>query len=195
MATRPLPIYPTNREFYQALKRRDGRAYTYLYADLLPSFQHWVLGNSGTEMDAEDAFQKGLMNFLLNLETGKYQFQETARVTTVIFDYCKCVWMTELKSARFRKQGVMPEHVELMDTADVEKDLERVDIVEMVRQSLGQLKDECRSVMQWFYVDDVPIREIAERLGMKETSVKSKRYDCAEKLKAFYLQLVRKREP
>ena len=192
MATRPLPIYATDYDFYQALSRREDRAYTYLYGDLYPSFQYWVLSNSGTDEDAQDAFQKGMMNFLLNVETGKYQFQENARVTTVAFDYCKRVWQTELKSARLRKHGTLPDDMDVVDTTDIAKDLERKEIVEAVRQSLHLLKEECRNVVEWFYVEDVSLREIAERLGMKETSVKSKRYDCTEKLKAFYLQTARK---
>jgi RNA polymerase sigma factor (sigma-70 family) len=188
MPTRPLPIYSTDRDLYDALSRRDERAYQFLYAESLPSFQHWVVVNSGTDMDAEDAFQKGMLNFLLNIETGKYQFQAETRVTTVLFEYCKRVWLTELKSARLRTRATMPDTVEAIDTADVEQDLARMDIVNVVRQSLGQLKDECRKVIEWFYVDELSLREIAERLNMKESSVKSKRYDCAEKLKAFYQQ-------
>ncbi len=188
MPTRPLPIYSTDRDLYDALSRRDERAYQFLYAESYPSFLYWVLRNSGSEMDAEDAFQKGLLNFLLNVETGKYQYQAGTRVTTVLFEYCKFVWFTELKSARLRTRTSMPDGIDTVDTADVVKDLERMDVVNAVRQSLGQLKDECRKLLDWFYVEEISLREIAERLGMKESSVKSKRYDCAEKLKAFYQQ-------
>ena len=188
MPTRPLPIYSTDRDLYDALSRRDERAYQFLYAESLPAFQHWVVINSGTDMDAEDAFQKGMLNFLLNIETRKYQFQTETRVTTVLFEYCKRVWLTELKSARLRTRAAMPDTIEIIDTADVEQDLARMDVVNVVRQSLGQLKEECRKVIEWFYVDELSLREIAERLNMKESSVKSKRYDCAEKLKAFYQQ-------
>lgn len=188
MATRPLPVYKTELDFYEALRRREERAYQFLYTHVFPSFQHWVLNNNGSEMDAEDAFQKGLLNFLLNIETGKYQFQTEARITTVAFEYCKRVWLTELKSARLRHRGSMPAHLALVDTGDVEKDLERMDIVSAVQQSLHQMKDICRKLLDWFYVEELSLREIAERLGMKEESVKSKRYQCAEKLKAFYQQ-------
>ncbi|MGA0559289.1 RNA polymerase sigma factor [Larkinella sp. VNQ87] len=186
MATHPLSVYPTDQDFYEALLRRDERAYHFLYASTYPSFRHWVLNNQGNEMDAEDAFQKGLLNFMLNLETGKYQLQAGTRITTVAFEYCKRLWITELRSARHRHRGEMPAHLELADTSDVEKDLERMDVVKSVQQSLSLLKDTCRKLLEWFYVDELPLREIAERLGMKEDSVKSKRYQCAEKLKAIF---------
>ncbi|GAB2517764.1 RNA polymerase sigma factor [Spirosoma aerophilum] len=188
MSTRLLPVYSTEQDFYNALSRRDEQAYQFLYAESYPSFRYWVLTNSGSEMDAQDAFQKGLMSFLLNVETGSYQLLESARITTVVFEYCKRVWLTELKSSRLRTRAAMPDTLDMVDTADIVKDLERMDIVRVVRQSLGQLKDECRKLIEWFYVDELSLREIAERLGMKESSVKSKRYDCAEKLKNFYLK-------
>ena len=147
-----------------------------------------MLANSGSEMDAEDAFQKGLLSFLLNIETGKYQFQEGTRVTTVVFEYCKRVWLTELKSARLRTSVTMPDGFDAIDTTDVANDLDRLDVVNAVRQSLQRLKGDCRQLIEWFYVEELSLRDIAQRLGMKETSVKSKRYDCAEKLKAFYQQ-------
>ncbi|GAB3948250.1 hypothetical protein GCM10028805_22170 [Spirosoma harenae] len=189
MPTRPLPIYSTEQALYEALSRREERAYHHLYAESFPSFRHWVITNNGSEMDAEDAFQKGMLNFLLNIETGKYQLQAGTRITTVLFEYCKRVWFTELKSARMRTRGTMPDTIDAVDTADVAMDLERMEIVNAVRQSLGQMKEECRKLLEWFYVDELSLREIAERLGMKESSVKSKRYDCAEKLKALYQKI------
>lgn len=188
MASQSLPVYDTEQEFYLALRRRDERAYFIFYESVLPSFQRWVLNNNGSEMDAEDAFQKGLISFLLNLETGAYQLQAGTRITTVLFDYCKKVWLTELNSARLRHRGRMPDHIDAVDTGDVEKDLERLDVVKAVQQSLHQLKGVCRNLLEWFYVEELSLREIADRLGMKEESVKSKRYQCAEKLKAIYQQ-------
>ncbi|GAB3261143.1 hypothetical protein GCM10027347_25990 [Larkinella harenae] len=192
MKSRLLPVYETDQDFYVGLSRRDERAYQYLYHAVFPSFQHWVLTNNGSAMDAEDSFQKGLLNFLLNIETGTYQLQAGTRITTVAFEYCKRVWLTELKSARLRYRGTMPDYLDPADTSDVEKDLERMDIVQLVQQSLSQLKDVCRNLLEWFYVEELSLREIAGRLGMKEESVKSKRYQCAEKLKAIYQQTAKR---
>lgn len=192
MQHRKIDSYPTDQDFYDALSRRDEKAYQYLYAESYPSFRYWMLNNSASEMDAEDAFQKGMLSLLLNIETGAYQFQTGTRVTTVVFDYCKRVWLTELKSARLRTLGAMPDVVLTADTADVVEDLERLETVVLVRQALSHLKADCRQLIELFYVDDLSLREIAERMGMKESSARSKRYSCAEKLKAFYQEVAHK---
>ncbi|WP_373511325.1 RNA polymerase sigma factor [Persicitalea sp.] len=186
------PTSPLSQsELYEALKKRQGWAYDHLYAELSHSFRYWVERNSGSGMDAEDAFHKGLLNFFLNLETGKYEFRENAKITTVVFDYCKKVWLNELASSRLKKRSVMPDAYDPANDVDLQKDLERGETIAQVRVALNQLKDDCRRLIELFYLDELSLREIAGKLGMKESSTKQKRYDCTEKLK----QLVLKQAP
>ncbi len=192
MQRRPLQ-FENDQSIYQALLRRDEEAYDWLYTDLFPSFRFWMTSNSGTVVDAEDAFQKGLVSFLTNLESGRYQYQPGTKVTTVIFDYCKKVWLTELDSARRRHAAAMPEEITLADTDDALHELIRTDTVEAVRAALAELKEGCRQLMQWFYIDEQSLRDIAEQMNMKETSVKSKRYECTEQLKRIYQQIAVRR--
>ena len=182
----PSPSF-TQSELYEALKIRQTWAYDYLYQELAGSFQYWVVRNNGSEMDAEDAFQKGLLNFLLNIETGKYQFQENTKITTVVFDYCKKVWLNELASSRLKTRTHMPDSYDPVHDTDLQKDLERGELIGQVRQALSQLKNDCRQLVEWFYMDELSLREIAQKLGMKESSTKQKRYDCTEKLKRLLL--------
>lgn len=179
----------TQLELYEALIQRKEWAYDYLYRELSGTFTHWVGRNNGSNMDAEDAFQKGLLNFLLNVETGKYQFQENTKITTVVFDYCKKVWLNELASSRLAMRATMPASYNPANDTDLQKDIERGELITQVRAALHQLKGDCRQLITWFYIDNFSLREIAEKLGMKESSTKQKRYDCTEKLKQIFLIL------
>lgn len=140
-------------------------------------------------MDAEDAFHKGLLNFLLNIETGKYQYQDNVKITTVIFDYCKKVWLNELTSSRFKTQAPMSDSYNPANDVDLQRDLEQNELISQVRNAIHQLRGDCRQLIEWFYIDNLSIREIAELLSIKESSTKQKRYDCTEKLKQVYLKL------
>ena len=179
----------TQLELYEALIQRKEWAYDHLYHELSGTFTHWVGRNNGSNMDAEDAFQKGLLNFLLNVETGKYQFQENTKITTVVFDYCKKVWLNELASSRLAMRATMPASYNPANDTDLQRDLERGELITQVRAALHQLKGDCRQLITWFYIDNFSLREIAEKLGMKESSTKQKRYDCTEKLKQIFLIL------
>ena len=179
----------TQLELYEALIQRKEWAYDHLYHELSGTFTHWVGRNNGSNMDAEDAFQKGLLNFLLNVETGKYQFQENTKITTVVFDYCKKVWLNELASSRLAMRATMPASYNPANDTDLQKDIERGELITQVRAALHQLKGDCRQLITWFYIDNFSLREIAEKLKMKESSTKQKRYDCTEKLKQIFLSL------
>ena len=178
-------------DLYEALKKRQGWAYEHLYKELMSPFTYWVGRNSGSFTDAEDAFQKGVMNFLLNLETGRYQFQQNAKITTVVFEYCKKVWLNELSSSRLKTRITMPDAYDPAQDTDLQEDLERDEVITQVRQAMNQLKNDCRQLIEWFYMDEFSLREIAEKLGMKESSTKQKRYDCTERLKQLVLQQTR----
>jgi RNA polymerase sigma factor (sigma-70 family) len=178
-------------ELYEALKKRQEWAYDHLYEELKHPFTYWVERNKGGITDAEDAFQKGLMNFLLNLETGRYQFQENAKITTVIFEYCKKIWLNELNSSRIKTRITMPDSYDPVQDTDLQEDLERGEVIAQVRQALQQLKKDCRQLIEWFYMEELSLREIADKLGMKESSTKQKRYDCTERLKQLVHQQTR----
>jgi RNA polymerase sigma factor (sigma-70 family) len=176
---------------YQALISRENRAYDYLYQQVFSSFIRWVCQNNGSEMDGEDAFQKGLTNFLLNLESGKYEYREHVKITTVLFDYCKKVWLNELSSSRVTTRSAMSASYEAADDVDFQADLERKETISLVKAAMNLLKPDCQKVVEWFYIDDLSLKEIAQKLNLKESSVKQKRFDCMEKLKKNYFELAK----
>lgn len=181
-------------ELYQALTstdyRQESRAFDYLYQELYGAFRQWVFTHNGSDQDAEDSFQRGLLNFMQNVRLGKYQYQANAKVTTVVFDYCKKIWLNELDSSRLKTKGVMPESYEPTEWgSSPQEDLERNETVNAVRMALGQLKSDCQKMIEWFYIEELSLKEIAEKLGMKETSTKQKRFDCTEKLKEIFTNI------
>lgn len=179
--------FSNNRIFYEALQKRDSLAHDYLYKNLLRSFSNWVNSNNGSDMDAEDAFQKGLMNFLINLESGKFQFQENVKITTIIFDYCKKAWLNELNSYRMKNNTPISDNMNFAETYNIQEDLEKTEIINAVRLAVKMLKKDCQNVIEWFYIEELSLKEIAEKLSMKVSSTKQKRFDCTEKLKTLYI--------
>lgn len=179
-------IFISEIQLYNALKSRQSHAYNYLYSKVLNPFKQWVYKNNGSGMDAEDAFQKGLLNFLINLENGKYQIYENTKITTVVFDYCKKIWLNELASSRVKTQTKMPDLYNPADDTDLQRDIERIETINSVKNALNLLKEDCRRLIEWFYIDEFSLKEIAEKLNMKETSTKQKRFDCMQKLRGIF---------
>jgi RNA polymerase sigma factor (sigma-70 family) len=189
----PKITFTNQFELYQALSNDNqamqNNAFNYIYQEIFGSFSNWVYKNNGSTMDAQDAFQKGILNFYLNLKSNKYIFQEGTKITTIVFQYAKMVWYNELESSRLKTRTKMPDFYDEIDIAPIpQEDLERLDTIKYVNIGLSELKEDCQKVVKWFYIEEFSIKEIAEKLDMQETSTKQKRYDCTQKLKSIYLK-------
>lgn len=189
----PKITFNNQLELYQALNSEhqtvQGTAFDFIYKEIFGSFSNWVYKNNGSVMDAEDTFQQGVLNFYLNLKSNKYIFHEGTKITTIIFQYAKMVWLNELESGRLKTKTKMPDFYDEIDIAPIpQEDLERLDIIKYVNLGLGELKEDCQKVVKWFYIEELSIRQIAEKLEMQENSTKQKRFDCTQKLKSIFLK-------
>lgn len=159
----------------------QNKAFDYLYQELYGSFLFWVKSNSGTDSDAEDAFQKGILNFFLNVKSGKYTYQGNAKVTTVVFDYCKKVWLNVLSSKGFKSKVEMPSDYAPAETSD--SGTEQEEKISAVEWALKKLGESCQTIITWYYIDGLSLKEIAELLKITIPSAKDKKYKCMQKLK------------
>lgn len=80
----------------------------------------------------------------------------------------------------------MPDLYNPADDIDLLRDIERIETINSVKNALNLLKEDCRKLIEWFYIDEFSLKEIAEKLNMKETSTKQKRFDCMQKLKGIF---------
>lgn len=62
-------------------------------------------------------------------------------------------------------------------------DDERAWIFKKLTRAFSLLADDCQKVLNWFYVEDWSLRQIAEALNMTESSATVKRFKCAKYLK------------
>lgn len=62
-------------------------------------------------------------------------------------------------------------------------DDERAWIFKKLTRAFALLADDCQKVLNWFYVEDWSLRQIAEALDMTESSATVKRFKCAKYLK------------
>jgi len=66
------PSY-TDEEFVAAIRRSDDRALAQLYRLHLPMVTHFVLQNSGSEDEAKDVYQEGVMVFYEKVRDGSLE--------------------------------------------------------------------------------------------------------------------------
>ena len=62
---------------------------------------------------------------------------------------------------------------------------------EAVARAFADVSDDCRTMLNCFYVEEKSLGECGARIGLQENSAKVKRFRCAQRLKALYIEYKR----
>lgn len=209
-----LPFEQDEPAFYQALLADDQRAWNCLYIRVTHSFVPFACQRSSISADdAYDILQEGLAEFSIKLRDGRYAYQGKP-VAAYVFVVCRNRWVSFLKKNRVTRLETFQEVIadddtertdynpsypfSLALTADedaVPGEPEGADSIwaqsdvdwEAVNRAFGELGDDCRTMLQGFYVDGKSLKECGELIGLQENSAKVKRFRCAQRLKMLYM--------
>ena len=176
-----------DKEIMQLLTSPDetkkDEALRYLYRTLFKTVKAYILKRSGTEQDADDVFQDGLIAFYMMARQDK--LPTDIKVEAYLFSICRNRWNKSI--------GRMPTKVELGEQQFAipaeDQQLERIlqaEKQELVARLLNQIGEECKKVLTYFYFDRLRIKQIKERLKYSSDQiVKNKKYNCMKKLRSI----------
>ena len=179
--------YNTN-EIVQGILKNDRKVLQYLYKKLRPQILAYITNNGGSEQDAEDILQDGIIAFFTNVRNGKYEAQSNTQVTTYIHQVCKFRWLDQLKSAR-RKTTVKMEVVKEDNYSEDPvyfQEAERIEKVSKVEKMFAQLGDKCKKLLTLFYYEKKKMTEINEIMNFSGNTSKNEKYRCMKKLRSLY---------
>jgi len=174
----------TDKEIFQGIAQKDNQTFLYLYQNHKGRIINMVSKNSGTEEDALDIFQEGIIALWTNIEKGKFQFQENAKIGTYLFALCRNIWISRLRKRKITKEvdnetvGIDPSELHAL-----EEEYEQINQLTKVMQQLG---DSCQQLLQLFYYKKSSLREIATVMGITEKTAKNNKYRCMQNLKELY---------
>jgi RNA polymerase sigma-70 factor, ECF subfamily len=164
-------------------------------SDYLPSFHRRAYRYLGNVADAEDAIQDALLSACKHMD----QFKGEARMST---------WLTAIviNSARMQlRRRPRQIHVSLDEHSEQEsyalaellpdhspspeEQCRKSDLAENVLELMAQLSPTLRNAFQLYHLEGMNIREVADKLGVAEGTVKARIARARAKLKT----LVRKK--
>ncbi|MFD2561661.1 RNA polymerase sigma factor [Aquimarina rubra] len=150
-----------------------------LYKKEFPKVQSFVLSNNGSITDAEDVFQKALMQLIARYKVKTFVIE--GALEGYFFVVCRNLWRRELnKQKRIVTNDDALEHVkeaEDMTMATLEQEK-----WELFQEKLTQLSDNCKQLLQLFF-QKVPYKEIVEKLGYNTDNVVRQRiFNCKSQL-------------
>ena len=163
------------------IRKGDEEALVKLYRTNERQVAAFVLRNNGTRDDAEDMLQEALVTLWERVKTGRYE--HSAKLSTFIFATVKNLWLRKL--ARARKEVVSGRNDEWTpsnDKSSLDILIENED-ADIIAAALNKLGDPCRKILLLYYWEELPMDQIAQRMGFANAdTIKSKKYQCKKAL-------------
>lgn len=170
---------PENEYFMQGILDSNERVVTEIYSYFFPKVLGFVLNNKGQTVDAEDIFQKVLIQISARIRCRELQTINST-FEAYLFTACKNLWRRELNlRKRVTNDNIKEQVSEETDMAYALLEQERW---ELFKEKLEQLSDNCKQVLTLF-LNKVSYAEIVEKLSYAtETVARQRVFKCKAKL-------------
>ncbi len=151
----------------------------YLYIEIFPKVKSYILKNSGSEDDAFDIFQDGIIALCKQIKSGR--FDRKYELSAFLYIVCRNLWTNKVK--RDKKVPVLPDNIEIEDNYDFTEDIitdQKRQVLEEIKEKLGK---KCFELLQYSMFFKFKPQEIIDRMGFATVNaVKTQKYKCKQKL-------------
>jgi RNA polymerase sigma factor (sigma-70 family) len=174
----------TDSEYLDGLRSNSQLALASLYKKHFGVILKYILNNSGTEDEAQDIYQETIIVLYQNVQ--KPGFTLNCALQTYIYSISKRLWLKQLnKNSSVYKLG---DNEEIADVSSDIAEYEEKEIqISRMNDSLEQLGEPCRTLIQDFYVKHLSMEEIAEKFGYTNAdNAKNQKYKCLQRLKRYF---------
>ncbi|MFD3002036.1 RNA polymerase sigma factor [Pontibacter toksunensis] len=178
-------LYETDEAIINGIRRDDERALAYLYKLYFPMISHLILNNSGTDDEAKDIYQEGVIVFYEKIRGNTLELN--CQIKTYLYSVCRRLWLKRL--AEKGRYAVKVEDSESF--LPVEEDTQHHEEQErqfgVMGESLEQLGEPCRSLLEDYYIRMQNMQDITEKFGYTNSdTAKNQKYKCLQRLKKLF---------
>ncbi|MFM7022134.1 MAG: RNA polymerase sigma factor [Flavobacteriales bacterium] len=176
----------SDAELIQGIRNKDDRALKHLYVTHYNMVRHFIISNNGSEDDAKDIYQEGVMVFYDKVHSGNLEL--SCQIKTFLYAVCRRQWLKKLvQQSRFI--GKIEESETLADISDddvftideKEKDIKKMQV------AMGKLGEPCTTIISDFYLHNASMQDICEKMGYTNAdNVKNQKYKCLVRLKKIF---------
>jgi RNA polymerase sigma factor (sigma-70 family) len=172
-------------QLVEGFKCGDRIILSHLYRQNYEAVRSFVRANNGTDNDARDIFQEGMMAAWSNLRKERYESRESKGLQAYLHQICRFRWLERTRSAAFGHLSP-PDEEALHDPDNSLNRLIRKEDIAQARQLLGRLGERCRKILYLFYYHKEPMEKIAAEMDLTADSAKNQKYRCLNQLREFY---------
>ena len=158
-----------------------------LYKSFFPMILQLVLNNNGNEDDAKDIFQESIIILYDKVKAGKFEL--SSKLKTFIYSVCRRLWLKKLNHKSRNTLNIR----DFEDFIPIEEDLEQHEkkdqLFQNMEESLSQLGQPCRTIIEDYYIQNRSMQEISDKFGYTNAdNAKTQKYKCLQRLKKIFFQ-------
>lgn len=173
----------TDAELLHKLKQGDERAVETWFSTYKPKLLGYVQTKVSSPKDAEELVQETFLNCLKHLPL----FQGKSSIWTWMCSVARHE-IADYYRKRYAKKALQT--IPLFDQLLSELAIHDAhETAELVRETMSKLEPQTRDLLQFKYLDELSVKEIAAKLGRTAKAVESDLYRARNDFKAIYLRL------
>ncbi len=168
-----------NTQYLTSLVNGDSKLLDLLYKRVFPKVISFIRKNKGQLQDAEDIFQKALLQITVRYK--REPFTINSSFEAYLFTACKNLWRRELNKSKLR---VTNDKVVELYNADTDLAVSIVEQKrwELFKEKIEQLSLNCQKILSLFF-KITPYKEIAKEMEYSsELVVRQRVFKCKTKL-------------
>ncbi|MBQ4822809.1 sigma-70 family RNA polymerase sigma factor [Aquimarina sp. MMG016] len=168
-----------HKDLLQKLANGDRKTIQEIYSSVFPKVLGYVSKNNGEKEDAEDIFQKVLLQIIARYKVKAFKIDSS--LEGYVFSASRNLWRRELnKQKRIVTNDKVLEHSK--ESEDMTMAILEQEKWELFQEKLTELSDNCKQLLQLFF-QKVPYKDIVEKLGYNTDNVVRQRvFNCKSQL-------------
>ncbi len=176
---------PTDSEIILGILNNSSSTLKQLYKIYFPMVLQLIMNNNGSEDDAKDVFQEGVLVLHDKIKSG--DFELTSKLKTFLYSVCRRLWLKKLNQ-KSRFSGDIKDYE---DHFVVEQDLEQHEEKDqqflMMYSALVDLGEPCKTIIEDFYIHNSSMQDICDKFGYTNAdNAKTQKYKCLQRLKKLF---------
>ena len=168
-------------QWINGLRQNDPSIVRTLYRDHFATIRQFVLRNNGHIADAQDIFQEAITVLWMCVKEDRYPYGVDPG--GFLFRVSRNKWLDVLRSAAHKNMTIVHDDRKLDVEIEIPEGID--DRITRLRSVYEKLDDRCREVLDQFYYERKDMATIAVSIGVDEESIRTIKYRCMMKLRAF----------
>ncbi len=175
----------------QSLVSGDASGIKEIYKKVYPKVYSYIRKHEGSEDDAKDVMQKGLLQ--LSARAQVKEFSITSSFEGYLLTTCKNVWRREKKMSKTKVTNEAVINL-LNEEREIALAAHEQEKWELFQEKLQEMSDNCKKVLS-LYFNKIPYSKIASDMGYAtENTVRQRIFKCKARLKEMIHNDVRYNE-